>query len=198
MNNNLFYILYLIHSFHPTFSLIPFCFFLYNCLVFILKKYVSFFLVFNYMFITCNYLWCLRWRLYSRRIHQKYCFVFYALMFFVIAIIINIASTFWNNNDNNKWNNIVIISNAVLCCFRKQMENIEKLQFSALNITKANSISWTTNVKLHLESLRLSETIKEKNSSTSQEMAKSVIFLRRHLDESIIYDYAHMRDPKKL
>ncbi|XP_020877162.1 uncharacterized protein LOC110227409 [Arabidopsis lyrata subsp. lyrata] len=42
------------------------------------------------------------------------------------------------------------------------------------------------------------ETIKETNTSTAQEKAKSVIFLRRHLDESVIYDYAHMRDPKEL
>ncbi|CAA7014268.1 unnamed protein product [Microthlaspi erraticum] len=78
------------------------------------------------------------------------------------------------------------------------MANIEKLQFPALDITGANYISWTTNVELHLESLALSETIKENNKSTAQEKAKSVIFLRRHLDESIIYDYAHTRDPKEL
>ncbi|XP_024004904.1 uncharacterized protein LOC112082047 [Eutrema salsugineum] len=78
------------------------------------------------------------------------------------------------------------------------MANVEKLQFPALDITGANYISWTTNVELHLESLGLTETIKEKNTSTAQEKAKSVIFLRRHLDESIIYDYAHMRDPQEL
>ena len=75
---------------------------------------------------------------------------------------------------------------------------MEKLQFPALDITGTNYISWVTNVELHLESLGLSETVKEINTSTPQEKAKSVIFLRRHLDESIIYDYANMRDPKEL
>ncbi|XP_048615919.1 uncharacterized protein LOC125588555 [Brassica napus] len=78
------------------------------------------------------------------------------------------------------------------------MENVEKLQFPALDITGTNYISWVTNVELHLESLGLSQTVKENNTSTPQEKAKSVIFLRRHLDESIIYDYANMRDPKEL
>ncbi|CAA7041514.1 unnamed protein product [Microthlaspi erraticum] len=55
------------------------------------------------------------------------------------------------------------------------MANIEKLQFPALDITGANYISWTTNVELHLESLALSETIKENNTSTTQEKAKSKV-----------------------
>lgn len=78
------------------------------------------------------------------------------------------------------------------------MANMEKIQFPALDITGTNYISWVTNVELHLESLGLSETINEDNTSTPQDKAKSVIFLRRHLDESIIYDYANMRDPKEL
>ncbi|XP_056846002.1 uncharacterized protein LOC108846633 [Raphanus sativus] len=75
---------------------------------------------------------------------------------------------------------------------------MEKLQFPALDITGTNYISWVTNVELHVESLGLSETVKENNTSTSQDKTKSVIFLTRHLDESIIYDYANMRDPKEL
>ncbi|XP_048604889.1 uncharacterized protein LOC125582309 [Brassica napus] len=78
------------------------------------------------------------------------------------------------------------------------MANMEKLQFPVLDITGTNYISWVTNVELHLESLGLSDTVKENNTSTPQEKAKSVIFLRRHLDKSIIYDYANMRDPKEL
>ncbi|XP_056864006.1 uncharacterized protein LOC130511157 [Raphanus sativus] len=77
------------------------------------------------------------------------------------------------------------------------MANMEKLQFPALDFTGSNYISWVTNFELHLESLGLSETVKENNTSTPQEKTKSVIFLRRHLDESI-YDYANMRDRKEL
>ncbi|XP_013607933.1 PREDICTED: uncharacterized protein LOC106314638 [Brassica oleracea var. oleracea] len=75
---------------------------------------------------------------------------------------------------------------------------MEKLQYPALDITGTNYILWVTNVELHLESLSLSQTIKQNNTSKPQENAKSVIFLRRHLDENIIYDYANMRDPKEL
>ncbi|XP_013632699.1 PREDICTED: uncharacterized protein LOC106338216 [Brassica oleracea var. oleracea] len=53
------------------------------------------------------------------------------------------------------------------------MENVEKLQFPALDITGTNYISWVTNVELHLESLSLSQSIKENNTSTPQENAKS-------------------------
>ncbi|XP_013632713.1 PREDICTED: uncharacterized protein LOC106338233 [Brassica oleracea var. oleracea] len=53
------------------------------------------------------------------------------------------------------------------------MENVEKLQFLALDITGTNYISWVTNVELHLESLSLSQTIKENNTSTPQEKPKS-------------------------
>ncbi|XP_013617358.1 PREDICTED: uncharacterized protein LOC106323846 [Brassica oleracea var. oleracea] len=50
---------------------------------------------------------------------------------------------------------------------------MEKLQFRALDITGTNYISWVTTVELHLESLGLSDTVKENNTSTPQEKAKS-------------------------
>ncbi|XP_056856475.1 uncharacterized protein LOC130505892 [Raphanus sativus] len=53
------------------------------------------------------------------------------------------------------------------------MANMEKIQFPALDITGTNYISWVTNVELHLESLGLSETIKENNTSIPQDKAKS-------------------------
>ncbi|CCF86071.1 conserved hypothetical protein [Nitrolancea hollandica Lb] len=77
------------------------------------------------------------------------------------------------------------------------MASIEKLMFPALDITLANYIFWIANVELHLQSLGLINTVKENNTSTDQEREKSVIFILRHLDESIICDYAHIKDPKE-
>lgn len=104
------------------------------------------------------------------------------------------CATYANANHVSKINK----SNILYDFASHKMANIEKLQFSALDITGADYISWTTNVEFHLESLALRETIKEVNTSTAQEKAKSVIFLRRHFNESIIHDYAYMRDPKEL
>lgn len=78
------------------------------------------------------------------------------------------------------------------------MANIEKLQFPALKITGENYIAWTTDIELHLESEKLSDTIKVVNTSSPQENAKSIIFLRKHLDENLMHDYAYIKDPTGL
>ncbi|XP_020873582.1 uncharacterized protein LOC110226376 [Arabidopsis lyrata subsp. lyrata] len=78
------------------------------------------------------------------------------------------------------------------------MANIEKLKIQALQITGANYIAWTTDVELHLDSQNLLETIKEKNESPANEKAKAIIFLRKHLDENLMHDYANVKDPVEL
>ncbi|XP_060965252.1 uncharacterized protein LOC133034223 [Cannabis sativa] len=44
----------------------------------------------------------------------------------------------------------------------------------------------------------LTDTIKEINNATSQEKAKTMIFLRRYLDESLKYEYLTTKDPSAL
>ncbi|XP_024005007.1 uncharacterized protein LOC112082140 [Eutrema salsugineum] len=78
------------------------------------------------------------------------------------------------------------------------MANIEKLKFPALKITGANYIAWITDVELYLESERLINTIKEGNESSAHDKAKAIIFLRKHLDENMTHDYAHIKDPAEL
>ncbi|CAN6929971.1 unnamed protein product, partial [Brassica oleracea] len=73
------------------------------------------------------------------------------------------------------------------------MAKIEKLQFPALEVTGTNYTAWVTNMKLHLDSKKILETIREGNISTSHEKAKAVIFLRRHLDENLTHDYARTK-----
>ena len=78
------------------------------------------------------------------------------------------------------------------------MAKIEKLQFSALEVIEANYTAWVTNMKLHLDFEKILETIKEGNISTSHEKARTVIFLRRHLNENLTHDYARIKDPLDL
>ena len=74
------------------------------------------------------------------------------------------------------------------------MSNLTKLEFVALDITGKNYMPWTLDVEMHLESLGLSETIKENGISSSQEKAKAIIFLRRHLDEGLKCEYLIEKD----
>ncbi|CAN6701243.1 unnamed protein product [Malus baccata var. baccata] len=65
------------------------------------------------------------------------------------------------------------------------MANLAKLDFDALNITGKNYLTWVLDTKIHLEAGNLGDTIKEENSSSSQDRAKVMIFIRRHLDEGL-------------
>jgi len=57
-------------------------------------------LIFNYLLNrNCYlYLWYLRWEIYSRKIYISVGLLFYAIMFFVIACIINIKCSYEINN----------------------------------------------------------------------------------------------------
>ncbi|XP_050160361.1 uncharacterized protein LOC126633861 [Malus sylvestris] len=49
--------------------------------------------------------------------------------------------------------------------------------------------------KIHLEVVNLGETIKEDNSASSQDRAKAMIFICRHLDEGLKSEYLMVEDP---
>ena len=51
---------------------------------------------------------------------------------------------------------------------------------------------------MHLESMGLTETIKEMNSTSSQDKTKMTIFIHRHLDECLKCEYLTVRDPSVL
>ncbi|CAM8932298.1 unnamed protein product [Rhodiola kirilowii] len=65
------------------------------------------------------------------------------------------------------------------------MTNLVKLDFSPLDIDGTNYMSWTMDIEIHLQSMNLSETIKEGNEPSEIDMAKSLIFIRRHLHEDL-------------
>ncbi|CAM8939888.1 unnamed protein product [Rhodiola kirilowii] len=78
------------------------------------------------------------------------------------------------------------------------MSNLAKLEFSPLDISGKNYMSWTIDFETHLDSMDLHETIIEGNTSSKVDKAKSLIFLRRHLDENLKNEYLNVKDPSDL
>ncbi|XP_068318471.1 uncharacterized protein [Pyrus communis] len=68
------------------------------------------------------------------------------------------------------------------------MANLAKLDFVALDITGKNYLTLVVDTKIHLEAGNLEETIREENSAFSQDRAKTMIFIRNHLDEGLKSD----------
>nr|XP_028948030.1 uncharacterized protein LOC114820877 [Malus domestica] len=69
------------------------------------------------------------------------------------------------------------------------MTNLAKLEYAALDITGKNYLTWVLDTKIHLEVGNLGDTIREESSSSSQNQAKAMIFIRRHLDEALKSEY---------
>ncbi|KAK1406585.1 hypothetical protein QVD17_42023 [Tagetes erecta] len=78
------------------------------------------------------------------------------------------------------------------------MSNISKLEFSTLNISGENYMSWTANVKRHLKSMNVLETIEEDNESSEQDNAKADVFLHKHIDELLQHEYFNCDNPSML
>ena len=75
------------------------------------------------------------------------------------------------------------------------MSNVAKLECVALDITGKNFLSWILDAEIHLDANGLGNTIKEKNTTSIQEKAKAMIFLRRHLHEGLKAEYLTVKDP---
>ena len=74
------------------------------------------------------------------------------------------------------------------------MSNLTKLEFVALDISGNNYLSWILDAEIHLDASNLGETIKENNSTSLQDRAKALIFLRHHLHESLKNEYLTVKD----
>ena len=59
-------------------------------------------------------------------------------------------------------------------------------------------MSWIVDVEMYLQSMGLIDTIKENNNTSLQDKAKSIIFLRHHLDEGLKCEYLIVKDPSIL
>ncbi|XP_049410332.1 uncharacterized protein LOC125873437 [Solanum stenotomum] len=69
------------------------------------------------------------------------------------------------------------------------MSNLSKLEFVALDISGNNYLSWVLDAKIHLDAKGLGATITNGNTTSSQDKAKAMIFLRHHLDERLKVEY---------
>nr|XP_004252451.2 uncharacterized protein LOC101250381 [Solanum lycopersicum] len=75
------------------------------------------------------------------------------------------------------------------------MANLTKLEFSALQSSGRNYLSWVLDAEIHLDAMGLGDTIKEENKVSNQNCAQAMIFLRHHLDEILKIEYLTVKDP---
>ncbi|KAM1579081.1 hypothetical protein ACFX1Z_040562 [Malus domestica] len=75
------------------------------------------------------------------------------------------------------------------------MVNLVKHDFVTLYITGKNYLTWVVDTKIHLEAGNLGETIREENGASSQDWAKAMIFIRRHLDKGLKSENLTVEDP---
>ena len=75
------------------------------------------------------------------------------------------------------------------------MTNITKLEFATLDISSKNYLSWKLDVEIHLNAMNLGNTIKEGNTTSQQDCAKALIFIRHHIDEGLKSEYLTVKDP---
>ncbi|XP_068314882.1 uncharacterized protein [Pyrus communis] len=78
------------------------------------------------------------------------------------------------------------------------MTNLAKLDFVVLDITGKNYLTWVMDARIHLGAGNLEDTIKEDTSTSSQDQAKAMIFICRHLDEGLKSEYLTVEDPLTL
>ena len=75
------------------------------------------------------------------------------------------------------------------------MSNLANLQFTALDITDKNYLFWILDAEMHRNAMNLGTMIQEENIASLQDHAKSLIFLRHHIDEGLKVEYLTMKDP---
>lgn len=76
--------------------------------------------------------------------------------------------------------------------------NISKFEFVPLDISGKNYLSWFLDTKMHLTSEGLQETKKIENTTTIQQKAKALIFLRHHLHVDLQNEYLTKENPDTL
>ncbi|XP_074282879.1 uncharacterized protein LOC141607429 [Silene latifolia] len=74
------------------------------------------------------------------------------------------------------------------------MSNLSKLEFLALGMSGKNYLSWILDAEIHLNADSLGNAIIEGNDASPEDRSKALIFLRRHLDESLTEQYLMAKD----
>ncbi|KAM3263730.1 hypothetical protein P3L10_000724 [Capsicum annuum] len=73
--------------------------------------------------------------------------------------------------------------------------NLTKCEFVALQSSGKNYISWVLDVEIPLDIMGLGDTIKKENITSSQNRAKTMIFLHHHLNGVLKIEYLTTKDP---
>ena len=66
-----------------------------------------------------------------------------------------------------------------------EMSNLAKLEFVALDISGDNYLSWVFDAEIHLDAMKLGDTIKKNNDASMKDHAKAMIFLHHYLHEQL-------------
>ncbi|KAK3433009.1 hypothetical protein EUGRSUZ_D00527 [Eucalyptus grandis] len=75
------------------------------------------------------------------------------------------------------------------------MANIEKHKFHILEVSGKNYLSWRLDMEMHLQGQGLANTITEDVTSNEKDKSNALIFICRHLHESLQTQYLSVRDP---
>ncbi|CAM8947676.1 unnamed protein product [Rhodiola kirilowii] len=78
------------------------------------------------------------------------------------------------------------------------MSNLARLEFTALDVSGRNYLTWVVDVEFHLANNNLGDTIVENSSASQQDRAKAMILLRHHLHESLKAQYLTGKEPYEL
>ena len=65
------------------------------------------------------------------------------------------------------------------------MTNIENPKFHILEVSGNHYLSWCLDMKMHLQGKDLPNAITEDGTSNAKDKANALIFIRRHLHESL-------------
>ncbi|XP_068304309.1 uncharacterized protein [Pyrus communis] len=80
------------------------------------------------------------------------------------------------------------------------MSNLNKLDFTTLEVSGRNYLKWVQDVELHFTAKNLRPAIKEEtdNPVGKAKKATSMIFIRRHIHDALQTEYLVKEDPRAL
>ncbi|CAM8931243.1 unnamed protein product [Rhodiola kirilowii] len=78
------------------------------------------------------------------------------------------------------------------------MSNFVNLDFALLLVTGSNYVPWSVDIKNHLRSKSLIEKLDDKDNSSESDKATALIFIRRHIDESLKNEHLTVENPSEL
>ena len=78
------------------------------------------------------------------------------------------------------------------------MAHIAKPKFHVVDASGQNNQSWKLDIELHLQREGLVDVLVEDGKATAKDKANALIFMRRHLHDSLKIHYLMVRDPLDL